>query len=87
MYGKKESLFTTPADSRLKYVYAFSREIEQQCSFPSSSIVAKLYVVPHFERFGMRKATEEMVGENFSNVKEWVGVALRHSISDKATLY
>jgi hypothetical protein len=86
-YKKLNSLFTAPAESKIQHVYEFSDKDKHECAFPASSVVAKLYVVPRFSRFGTRNASDEMVGDKYCNVSEWVGIALRHSVAEKATLY
>jgi hypothetical protein len=86
-YDKKEPLFETPADSRSKHVYVFSECQPQPFAVSVSKIVGKLYAIPRFKVFGLKLADSEMLGNDFSNVEEWVGVALRHVIADNASLY
>jgi hypothetical protein len=87
MFMRAKSLFDTPEESNKQHVYVFSHEHEDPATFLVSSVVAKLYVIPRFAELGITRATDELVGDNFNKVEHWVGVALRHSISDKATLY
>jgi hypothetical protein len=89
IHQRKFDLFETPGKSTNKHVYAFSAAHAQIVTVPVSKIVGKLYVIPRFSVFGLKVADWEMLGEGFSKVDEWVGVALRHVLSaaDKATLY
>jgi hypothetical protein len=89
VYKDVESLFVTPADSKLKHVYVFSGKSSRSDNFfPISSIVAKLYVIPRFSKLGVQMATPELLGgHGFLNVIQWVGIALRHIVGNKASLY
>jgi hypothetical protein len=87
VYRKKESLFTTPDDSKSQYVYALSQKSDDLCCFDVSSIVAKMYVIPRFSKFQLKTVSPQMLGDGFSNVKHWVAIALRHTLSEGASLY
>jgi hypothetical protein len=85
-----------------KHVYAFSSKSLQESFFSVSTIVGKLYAVPRFQKLPLQRCTDEILGVsdddevdeekkkvNFSNVKEWVGIAERHAIGPvgDASLY
>jgi hypothetical protein len=102
IFLRVSSLFQAPAESMKKHVYAFSSKSLQESFFSVSTIVGKLYAVPRFQKLPLQRCTDEILGVsdddevdeekkkvNFSNVKEWVGIAERHAIGPfgDASLY
>lgn len=98
-YRKMDNLFTKPYPSMVKHVYVFSNPTPEhvpRSSWPITQIAGKLYVSPRFstianlpdsvhlrsESLAMcHLGTEE---DSYCNVKEWVGVLLRHSSAEEA---
>jgi hypothetical protein len=87
LYHRKSSLFQTPGDSKSKHVYVFSKPNPDVGAVPVANIVGKVYAIPRFSKFGLKIATWDMLGKDFSKVDEWVGVALRHVLADQCSLY
>jgi hypothetical protein len=98
-YTRTEDLFVVPGPSRNQHVYGFSDPFDARLpltKYPVHQVVAKLFVYPRFSQFTSQSENSRSVlmesdlgGEAFDNVKDWVGVALRHTGTDPtfASLY
>ncbi len=78
-YLAKSDLYKEPFPSSLKYEYVFSNDQNLQLAeVPLEAILFKLYVYPRFASMGLDVLSREDLGNNFENVPEWIGTALRH---------
>ncbi|HLP44157.1 MAG TPA: hypothetical protein VK145_02660, partial [Candidatus Nanoarchaeia archaeon] len=99
-YTRTEDLFIVPGPSRNQHVYGFCDPFDGSLpltKYPVGQVVAKLFVYPRFSKFTTHQTgvshsvlkESDLGGEDFENVKDWVGVSLRHTGGDPtfASLY
>jgi hypothetical protein len=78
-YPEKSDLYADPFQSSLKLEFCFKNEhTPQLAELPIESVLFKLYVYPRFSSMPVEVLTAKHLGEDFENVPEWIGVALRH---------
>lgn len=83
-----EHCYTTPAPSMIFHKYVFSDRNNQPSSWPITSVVGKLMVLPKFSEFGLCEISLKDLGDDYCLVKKWIGTAERHAgHEDPSTLY
>ncbi len=79
-YPRTKDLYSQPFPSSLKHEIVFENERALQLAeLPIEAITFKMYVFPRFSSLPLKVLNgDDLGGPEFSNVPEWIGVAIRH---------